>query len=119
MKRKTIVSAASGYYLVKTAADGSDQVSDLALEAIVAWEIEEGYFPWPVTRNKPYFATHVPWEVTKRQAIVLPDGHVVANCGDTTYDTLEDWLTALAEEEAELQRQLAAYGRRQIGDGEA
>lgn len=116
---RTVISAAPGYYLAKTAADGSDRASDIVLEPIVAWEIEEGFFPWPVTRNQPYYETHVPWEITKRQAIVLPDGHVVANCGDTTYNTLEDWRLELAEEEEELQRRLAANGMRKAEESEA
>ncbi len=109
---KTVVSAAPGYYFVKTSEDGSDRIDDVVLEPVIAWEIEDGFFPWPVTLNRRQYDLHLPWEVSTVTAIVLPDGSVVADLGETTHATLEAWLDSLAEAEAERERHLAERERK-------
>lgn len=109
---KTVVSAAPGYYFVTALEDGSHRINDVVPEPVIAWEIEDGFFPWPVTLNRRQYDQHLPWGVTTVTAIVLPDGRVVADLGEAMHATLEAWLDSLAEAEAERVRQLAEWEKK-------
>lgn len=106
---KTVVSAAPGYYFVAVPENGTHRIDDVGLEPVIAWEIEDGFFPWPVTLNRRQYDLRLPWEVTTVTAIVLPDGRVVADLGEAMHATLEAWLDSLAEAEAERERHLAEW----------
>lgn len=106
---KTVVSAVPGYYFVAAQENGAHRINDVAPEPVIAWEIEDGFAPWPLTLNRHHYALHNAWDVTTVTAIMLPDGRVVADLGETTHATLEAWLDSLAEAEAERERHLAEW----------
>ena len=97
---KTVIPAPPGYYFVKVSEDGSDNIRDVTPEPIIAWEIEDGFAPWPLTLNRRHYLLRNAWEGSGVLGIILPDGRLMTNLGETMYASLEEWLSTLREIEA-------------------
>ena len=92
---KTVIPAPPGYYFVQV----SDDIRNVTPEPIIAWEIEDGFAPWPLTLNRRHYLLRNVWEGADVLGIILPDGRVMADLGETMHSSLEEWLSTLRETE--------------------